>query len=108
MVKFAIRCHRGVPVPASELERWLDQQVCQLRTDAPRGTIRLSRLTQAMPSGDSSIGWLLEFELSDSERGRAQEHLVESMRDMRLLGFQPTLLAPDSAHIAGARNGVAS
>ena len=88
--------------------RWLDQQVCQLRTDAPRGTIRLSRLTQALPSGDSSIGSLLEFELSDFERAKAERHLVESLRDMRLLGFQPTLLAPDLSHIAGARNGVAS
>jgi hypothetical protein len=108
MVKFAIRCHRGVPVPVAELETWLDQQVCQLREDAPRGTIRLSRLTQAMPSGDSSIGWLLEFELSDSERVKAEKHLVESLRDMRLLGFQPTLLAPGSSPIAEARNGAAS
>jgi hypothetical protein len=108
MVQFAIRCNRSVPVQASELEKWLDQQVLQLRADAPHGTIRLSTLTQRLPSGDSSIGWLLEFELSDAEEAKAREHLDEALRDMRLLGFQPTLLARDFAHIAVARDGATS
>ena len=68
MVQLAIRCHPCAPVPADELEGWLEQQVDELRALAPHATLRLSRLTQGGPSTDS-------------------------LRDMRLLGLQPTLLA---------------
>lgn len=98
MVQFAIRCHPSVPVSSGELEEWLEQQVHALRADAPHGTVRLSRLMQGLPSGNLSIGWLLEFELSETEHAVAQPHLREALRDMRLLGFQPTLLAPAMPH----------
>lgn len=94
MFHFAIRCHPSVPVAAEELEQWLEQQVADLRHAAPQGTVRLSRLTQGLPSGDVDLGWLLEFELSDAERRLVDDRLTEAVRDMELLGFQPTVFAP--------------
>jgi hypothetical protein len=91
MVQLAIRCHPRVPVSAEELEGWLEQQVVNLRLEAPHGTIRLSRLTQGLPS---AIGWLLELELAEEEPLLAGNRLASALRDMRLLGLEPTLLAP--------------
>lgn len=91
MVQLAIRCQPRVPVSAEELEGWLEQQMLNLRVEAPHGTIRLSRLTQGLPS---AIGWLLELELADEEPLLAGDRLADALRDMRLLGLQPTLLAP--------------
>ena len=107
MIQFAILCHPSVPVSAGELEEWLEQKVQELRADAPHGTVRLSRLTQGLPGGDLNIGWLLELELSETELALADQHLDETLRDMRLLGFQPTLLAPTGAHATSA-NGASS
>jgi hypothetical protein len=94
MVKLTIRCHPDVPVAADELERWLELEVHDLRADAPRGTVRLSRLTQGLPSADVNIGWLLELELAENEPLLSRDRLAEALRDMRLLGLEPTLLAP--------------
>ena len=94
MLQFAIRCHPTVPVPPDELEEWLEAQLDKLRADAPTATVRVSRLAQGLPSGDVEIGWLLEFELPESERVLAHEHLSVTLTDMVLLGFQPTVLEP--------------
>jgi hypothetical protein len=94
MVQIAIRCHPRVPISSDELERWLEQQVDGLRAEAPQGTIRLSRLTQGLPSSDVDIGWLLELELPEEDPLLERNRLAEALRDMRLLGLQPTLLAP--------------
>ena len=91
MVQLAIRCQPRVPVSAEELEQWLEQQVGYLRAEAPHGTIRLSRLTQGLPS---AIGWLVELELAEGEPLLAGDHLADALRDMRMLGLQPTLLSP--------------
>src|SRR5688500_4092428 len=94
MVQLAIRCHPVMPVPAAELERWLEQQINALRRDAPLGIIRLSRLTQGPASSDCYIGWLVELELAEGEPLLAEDRLADARTDMRLLGLQPTLLAP--------------
>ena len=94
MVQLAIRCHPVVPVPAGELEEWLEQRLNQLRAEAPLGIIRLSRLAQGAPSGDCYIGWLIELELPEGEPLLAEDGLADALGDMRLLGLQPTLLAP--------------
>lgn len=95
MAQFAIRCLPRVPVAGEELERWLERTLEELRRDVPEGTIRLSRLTDPLPTTDVGIGWLIEFDLPEHrflDRGR----LASVLRDLRLLGFQPTLLAaPD-------------
>ena len=41
-----------------------------------------------------SIGWLVELELVEGEPLLEDERLADSLRDMRLLGLEPTLLAP--------------
>jgi hypothetical protein len=92
MAQLAIRCHPCASVPADELEAWLEGQVALLRAAAPHGAFRLSRLTQGGPSTDLNIGWLLEVELADGEPLLRGQLLADSLRDMRLLGLQPTLL----------------
>ena len=94
MVQLTIRCHPLVPVETEELERWLDLEVHELRADAPEGTIRLSRLTQTLKSADLGIGWLLELELPEGQPLLSRDRLAEVLRDMHLLGLQPTVLTP--------------
>jgi hypothetical protein len=101
MLQLAIRCHPCVPVSADELEPWLEQQLAELRADAPHGTLRLSRLTQGAPDLDLEIGWLIELDLPEDERLLSERRLADVLRDMRLLGLQPTLLAPDEAWTNG-------
>ena len=101
MVQLAIRCQARVPVSADELERWLERQVHDLRVEAPRATVRLSRLTQRGPSADLEIGWLVELELAAGEPLLAGHVLADALRDMRLLGLQPTLMAPHDASTNG-------
>ena len=93
MLQLAIRCHPCVPVSADELEPWLNTQLDDLRADAPHGTLRLSRLTQSAPDMDLEIGWLVELDLPDGEPLLTSRRLADALRDMRLLGLQPTLLA---------------
>jgi hypothetical protein len=101
MLQLAIRCHPCVPVSADELEPWLEQQLDELRADAPHGTLRLSRLTQDAPGLELEVGWLVELELPEGEPLLAGRRLGDALRDMRLLGLQPTLLAPDEAWTNG-------
>jgi hypothetical protein len=101
MVQLAIRCHPRVPVSADELERWLEQQVNELRAEAPHATVRLSRLTQGRPGAELDVGWLVELELAEGEPLLAGHRLGDALRDMRLLGLQPTLLAPRGAWTNG-------
>jgi hypothetical protein len=98
-----------VPLPADELERWLDDQVHALRAEAPHGIIRLSRLTQGLPSVDLDNGWLIELELVEGEPRVLEDLLADALRDMRLLGLQPTLLVPtprSAAASSSSSNGV--
>jgi len=101
MVQLAIRCHPCVPVSADELEGWLEQQVDELRASAPHGTVRLSRVTQGRPGADLDVGWLVELEFAQGEPVLVGHRLADALRDMRLLGLRPTLLAPRSAWTNG-------
>ena len=67
MVQFAIRCLPRIPVATADLEHWLEQELNDLRSVAPQGTIRLSRLTQELPTTEVGIGWLIELELPEDE-----------------------------------------
>ncbi len=102
MAQLAIRCHPCAPVAADELEGWLERQVDELRAAAPQGTLRLCRLTQGGPTSDLSIGWLIELEVPDGEPLLGGHLLADSLRDMRLLGLQPTLLARRDASTNGS------
>ncbi len=94
MVQLAIRCLPRVPVATEDLEHWLQGELTDLRSDAPEGTIRLSRLTQELPSAEVGIGWLIELELPGDEPMLGWDRLSSALRDLRLLGLQPTLLVP--------------
>jgi hypothetical protein len=94
MVQLAIRCHPCVPVSAGDLEHWLQREVADLRAAAPRATVRMSRLTQGRRDAGLDAGWLVELELNESEPLLAGVRLPDVLRDMRLLGLQPTLLTP--------------
>lgn len=102
MVQLAIRCHPYAPVSAEELERWLERQAHELRTEAPQATVRLLRLTQGAPATDLDVGWLVELELAEEEPLLAGHRLADALRDMRLLGLQPALLAPRATSPYGA------
>jgi hypothetical protein len=92
MIQIAIRCHPRAPVPADELGDWLEREVDELRAGAPRGTVRLSQLTQHMPSREAEIGWLIELELPDDEPLLRGGGLAGVLRDVRMLGLTPTVL----------------
>jgi hypothetical protein len=97
MAKLAIRCHPFAPAAHDELEAWLEEQANQLRCVDHHAIIRVSRLTQGLPSGDLGIGWVLELELVDESSSLSPtlaDKLDATIRDMRLLGLQPTTLAP--------------
>ena len=94
MVQLAIRCHPHVPVSADELDGWLELAVDELRAISPRGIVRLSRLTQGRSAPRLDAGWLIELELDEAEPLLAGARLADALRDMRLLGLQPTLLGP--------------
>jgi hypothetical protein len=94
MAQFAIRCLPRVPVSVEELERWLERELEELRHDIPQGTIRLSRLTEPLPTTEVGIGWLIEFDLPADQSRHDRRRLASVLRDLRLLGFQPTVLAP--------------
>jgi hypothetical protein len=105
MMQLAIRCHPRVPVSADELEQWLEQQVDEIRAESPQGTVRLSRLTQGLPSVDIDIGWLVELELPEGQPLLTGDRLAATLMDMRLLGLQPTLLAPIDLSDSSFRRG---
>jgi hypothetical protein len=101
MVQLAIRCQPCVPVAVDELEGWLELEVHELRAAAPHGVVRLSRLTQGGPNTELDIGWLVELELDEGEPLLAGHRLSDALRDMRLLGLEPTLLVPQRASMNG-------
>ena len=94
MVQLAIRCHPRVPISPDELEGWLELEVKDLRAQAPHATVRLSRLTQGRPDAHLDIGWLIELELDQKRTPARRRPPPLALRDMRLLGLQPTLLTP--------------
>jgi hypothetical protein len=53
------------------------------------------------PEAGLDIGWLIELELEEEEPLLVGNHLADALRDMRLLGLQPTLLAPRDAGANG-------
>jgi hypothetical protein len=92
MQRLAIRCTPCAPVATAEVEQWLDDEVAQLRASAPHAVLRLIRLTQTVSTGDIGIGWLLEIESTCGDEHLGREGLDSVLRDMRLLGLQPTVL----------------
>lgn len=97
MTEFSIRCHPSVPLEATELEAWLEARASDLRNAWPTATIRLFRLTQPLSRETIDVGWLLEAALPAQQR-EVDGWLFETLRDMRLLGFQPVLATKPVTH----------
>ena len=91
MPQLAIRCHPCAPVATEELEQWLGEEVERLRASAPQAVLRMVRLTQRSPTGDIGVGWMLELDAANGEPPLDEDGLAAVLRDMRLLGLQPTV-----------------
>lgn len=96
MSKLSIRCHPCAPVATDELELWLGREVERLRVSAPDVVLRLVRLVQRAPTDDVRIGWLIELDAPNAESPLDDETLSTVVRDLRLLGLQPTVLRADT------------
>jgi hypothetical protein len=109
MAQLAIRCQPIAPVSADDLQGWLELEMRELGAAVPRGTVRLSRLTQESQNADLETGWLVELEAPDGEPPLWDDRLAVTLRDMRLLGLEPRLLVPAHPGRSEApdRNGVA-
>jgi hypothetical protein len=92
MPQIAIRCHPCAPIAAEELEAWLEAEVERLRASAPQAVLRLLRLSQQVPTGEAGIGWLIELDAASGVGPLEGDRLGTVLRDMRLLGLQPTVL----------------
>jgi len=101
MVQLAIRCHACVPVSVDEFDGWLGRLVDEMSAEARHGTVRCSRLAQGRPTSDLTVGWLIDLELPEGDPLVAGAWLRDALRDMRLLGLQPMLLAPRRAWTNG-------
>jgi hypothetical protein len=101
MSQIAIRCHPYAPVAAEDLHRWLTTEVEHLSEDVPAAAIRLLRLSQAGPEGEIGVGWQIELGISSPEPPLNAQSMAELLRDLRLLGLQPSVLqaqnSPNSA-----------
>ena len=102
MDRFAIHCHPCSPIAAGEVDIWLGVQVDALRAASPGATLRLFQLTQALPTGDTELGWLIEVDAAGGAAPFDRDQLERLLRDMRLLGLQPTVLRP-TASVVSAR-----
>jgi hypothetical protein len=92
MSQLAIRCHPCAPIATEGLEQWLEEELGRLRVSAPQAILRLLRLSQRAPTGEAGIGWLIELDAANGEAPLDADRLAAVLRDMRLLGLQPTLL----------------
>ena len=93
-----IRCRSCTPASAGELSGWLEERVAELREGTPQLLVRLTRLAQDLPGATVDDGWLIEVELQgqqvDGPFTALMATLEEILRDMRILGLDPTLLVP--------------
>src|SRR4051795_8858942 len=96
-MQVAIRCHPCAPVATDEVEHWLWSELDRLRSQAPEATLRMLRLTQPAPTGRLDVGWLVEGDLAAGDALGEEHGLDEVVRDMRLLGLQPTVFHTDGS-----------
>jgi hypothetical protein len=86
-----IRCHPQAPVASGDLEAWLENALERVRDELASPTsVRLFRVSQRLPSGRDLAGWLVEIDSREARLATGLD-LDALIRDMRLLGLQPTL-----------------
>jgi hypothetical protein len=96
MAQLAIRCLPRVPVDTDDIELWLQRELQMVRGSLPGGIVRLSRLTQTLPTTEINVGWLFELEVNDDdERLSLAERITPLLTDLRLLGLQPALMSAE-------------
>lgn len=103
MSQIAVRCHPFAPVASEELQRWLTAEIDRLRGEAPDAAIRLLRLSQSGPEGEIEVGWQIELGVTPSAPPLDDRSLGELLRDLRLLGLQPSVLQTQSSGGSGPR-----
>lgn len=91
MHQIAIRCHPYTAVATDEVDDWLRAEVEDLREHAPHAALRVLRLSQELPTGDAHVGWLIELDPAGGTPPLDDEGLAQILRDLRLLGLQPTV-----------------
>ena len=96
MSQIAVRCHPLAPVASEELQKWLTAEIKRLREDAPDAAIRLLRLSQPGPEGEIAVGWQIELGITPPVPPLDEDSLGELVRDLRLLGLQPSVLQAES------------
>src|SRR5688500_9768927 len=92
MGQLAIRLHPVSPVSGDDVDTWLRDEVERLREGAPQAARRALRLRQPLPSGETDVGWLIEVDPVGGTQPLGEDELTRMLRDLRLLGLQPTLL----------------
>ena len=92
MSQIAVRCHPYAPVAGKSLQEWLREEVRRLRKSAPDASIRLLRLSQPGPAAEIEVGWQIEIGGSLGQPPLDDESLAGLLRDLRLLGLQPSVL----------------
>lgn len=92
MSQIAVRCHPYAPVATEALQKWLREEVRRLRKVAPEASIRLLRLSQPGPAAEIEVGWQIEIGGSLCLSPLDDKSLAELLRDLRLLGLQPSVL----------------
>lgn len=97
MSQIAVRCHPLAPVASEEVQRWLTAEINRLRDDAPEAAIRLLRLSQPGPDGEIEVGWQIELGVTPPAVPLDEQSLGELLRDLRLLGLQPSVLQAGSS-----------
>ena len=95
-----IRCRSCTPASTVELTGWIEDKVAQLSTSTPQAAVRLTRLVQDLPTATLDDGWLIEIRLEGEHEEEHSDSLTASLeeilRDMRILGLDPTLLVPET------------
>jgi hypothetical protein len=99
MSQIAVRCHPFAPVASEEVQKWLTAEVKRLRKDAPEAAIRLLRLSQPGPEGEIAVGWQIELGITPPASPLDDDSLGELLRDLRLLGLQPSVLQAESSGV---------
>lgn len=97
MDQLAIRCHPCSAVVNAEVDEWLREEVERLRETAPHAALRVLRLSQTLPAGKVEVGWLIEVDAAGGKPPLDADGLTHVVRDLRLLGLQPTVLRPERA-----------
>jgi hypothetical protein len=94
MTELAIRCHARDEEAGVRFEQWLGQKRAASPILMTDGTVRASRLAPALVTVRAGGGWLLEFELREEKSLLDWQCLAATVTDLRLLGLEPTILAP--------------